>query len=131
MRRILIIDDDRDSADSIAMLLSIHGFVCKVASNGQKALDIAPEFRPEIVFLDIGMPGMDGVETALRLKQQNADYTLIALSGYGPQTLGEHIEDAGFDRHLLKPVQLDSLLATINATKPHADPELQKSARVG
>ena len=133
MQRILIIDDDRDSADSMAMLLSLHGYECETAASGHEALDIAPEFRPAIVFVDIGMPGMDGMETARRLKRQNAGYTLIALSGYDPKALGKRSEDAGFDRHLMKPVQFDSLVATINATQVYSDsaPAPEKGARVG
>jgi CheY-like chemotaxis protein len=111
VHRILIVDDYADAADSMATLLKIEGQEVSVAQDGEKAIEIARRFKPDIVFLDIGLPGMSGFEVARVLRQtpETRDCVLIALSGYGQA--GDHLQsrEAGFDRHLVKPIDLSSL----------------------
>jgi CheY-like chemotaxis protein len=109
--RILIVDDYADAAESMAALLKIEGHEINTAQNGEIAIELAHQFKPDIIFLDIGLPGMSGFEVAraLRQKPETRDCVLIALSGYGQP--GDHTlsREAGFDRHLVKPVELSNL----------------------
>jgi signal transduction histidine kinase/ActR/RegA family two-component response regulator len=113
-RRVLIVDDNRDAASSLAMLLEIAGCVVSVAFDGPQALDSFESFRPEIVLLDIGMPGMDGYEVAqcLRQKTRGKDVLLVALTGWGQSEDKRRAAEAGFDDHFTKPVD-PKLLATL------------------
>lgn len=116
-RRILVVDDNPDVAHSFAMLLEIIGHQVMIAPDGPTALGMVETFRPEIIFLDIGLPGMDGHEVARRLRQTHGigQFRLFALSGYGNKQDKERSRQAGFDRHLVKPLDMDSveeLLAT-------------------
>jgi CheY-like chemotaxis protein len=110
-RRVLIVDDNLDTADSIAMLLKRSGHEVTVAYSGDKALEVAAEFLPEVVLLDIGLPEMDGYEVArrLRLDSQLKDVKLIALTGYGQDSDLQRSKHAGFDYHLVKPAGLDKI----------------------
>jgi PAS domain S-box-containing protein len=115
-RRVLVVDDNTDAADSLALLLRLAGQDVRAAYDGPSALALAGEFRPELVFLDIGMPGMDGYEVARRLRQQPGvdGLTLVALTGWGQEEDRDRSREAGFDLHLIKPVEpgaLDRLLA--------------------
>ncbi|CAK0739697.1 polar amino acid transport system substrate-binding protein [Gammaproteobacteria bacterium] len=110
-RTILVVDDNTDVAESFALLLEISGHEVHVVYNGESALTACTQFHPEIVFLDIGLPGIDGYETARRLRQTEAGKAayLVAVTGYGQE---EDISDAlaaGFDAHLLKPVVPEAL----------------------
>jgi CheY-like chemotaxis protein len=116
-RRILITDDNRDVADVHAMLLMELGADVRVVYDGQSALNALAEFKPEILLLDIGMPNMDGYETARRIRQRpdSQSIQLVALTGWGQKEDCQRSLDAGFTQHLVKPVSLDqlkSLLAT-------------------
>jgi signal transduction histidine kinase/ActR/RegA family two-component response regulator len=119
-RRVLVVDDNLDAAESIAMLLRIWGQEVRVAHNGPEALGLAEQYQPQVVLLDIGLPGMNGYEVARhvrRLPQQNQTM-LIAVTGYGQAEDRLRSEDAGFDHHLTKPVDpavLKRLLATLAA----------------
>jgi CheY-like chemotaxis protein len=106
-RRILIVDDNRDSADSFARLLRIMGHEVLTAHDGEQAVEMAVEFRPDVVFLDIGLPGMDGYALAATLHAQPAlsGAVLIALTGYGTDADRQRSQQAGFFAHLVKPVQ--------------------------
>jgi len=110
-RRVLIVDDTRDVADSLALQMEILGAEVRVAYDGAQGLSSLAEFSPEVVFLDIGMPGMDGFETARRMREcpQGRDVALIALTGWGEEETRKRVEAAGFDRHLTKPAQVDDL----------------------
>jgi PAS domain S-box-containing protein len=105
-RRVLVVEDDHDSAQSLAMLLKLWGHRVEVALDGTRALDSARSFGPEIVLLDIGIPGMDGYEVAGRLRSEHgADLKLVALTGYGREDDRKRAHDAGFDWHLTKPLE--------------------------
>jgi len=110
-RRILVADDNRDAAESLALQLQLAGHEVRTAYDGVQALDAAKNFKPHIVVLDLGMPRMDGYETArrMRLRRWGKTATLIALTGWGQQQDRQRTTEAGFDAHLVKPVS-ESLL---------------------
>jgi signal transduction histidine kinase len=110
-RRILIVDDNVDAAESLAMLLELFGHQVRTAYGGPAALEAVESHRPEVVLLDIGLPGMDGYEVARRLRRNPAlsGVTLVALTGYGQENDRRKTHDAGFDHHLVKPVDTDDL----------------------
>ncbi len=121
-RRVLVVDDNPDAADSLALLLGLAGQEVRAAYDGPSALARAGDFRPQMVFLDIGMPGMDGYEVARRLRRQAGPngVVLVALTGWGQDEDRRRSEEAGFDRHLVKPVEPEALEAIL------ADPALHK-----
>jgi signal transduction histidine kinase/ActR/RegA family two-component response regulator len=114
-RRILVVDDNEDAAELLAFTLQASGYATRVAQDGLDALGIADEFQPDLAVLDIGLPVMDGYELAKRLKSNPAleGLSLIALTGYGQQEDVRRALAAGFDEHLVKPVDLDRLHATV------------------
>ncbi len=109
--RILVVDDNRDAAESLAMLLRFAGHEVHTAHTGPAALTAAGKFRPGVVLLDLGLPGMDGLEVARRLRRDYSahEMRLVALTGYGSDEDRRQCHEAGFDDHLLKPVELDAL----------------------
>jgi PAS domain S-box-containing protein len=114
-RRVLVVDDNKDAADSMASLLRMQHHVVQTAYSGPAALGAARVFRPEIVFLDIGLPGMDGFEIARRLRQfpETRGSRLIALTGYGQAEDRRRSEEAGFDQHCVKPLDPRALAALL------------------
>jgi two-component system CheB/CheR fusion protein len=110
-RRVLVVDDNRDAADSLALLLEADGAVVQVAYSGEDALRVAETFMPHAVLLDLGMPGMDGYEVAQRLQQApgQARPLLVALTGWGQESDRRATSASGFDYHLTKPVDLATL----------------------
>ena len=114
-RRILLIDDNRDAADSMAILLRLAGHEVRTAYDGQTALALARQQLPEVVICDISMPDMCGLELARRLRQDLGprDCLLVALSGYAQEEDRHRSQEAGFNAHLAKPVRLDSLKALL------------------
>jgi CheY-like chemotaxis protein len=115
--RVLVVDDSRDGADSLRLLLELLGAEVRVEYDGPAALDAFGAYQPEVVLLDIGMPGMDGFEVARRLRQrpESQDVTLIALTGWGQEKDRRNSEAAGFDHHLVKPVDIDALQGLLTA----------------
>jgi PAS domain S-box-containing protein len=114
VKRILVVDDSVDAADSLALLLQAIGHTTYVAHSGNLAIDMARRLVPEIVLLDIGMPGMNGYEVAQRLRQLDiAQPKIIAVTGWGQQPDRAKSAAAGFDMHLLKPVVLEELVAAL------------------
>jgi CheY-like chemotaxis protein len=111
--RVLVVDDNADAADLLAEALGASGHVTSVAQDGPTALHIADTFRPDIALLDIGLPVMDGYELAGKLRSQLGAVRLIAVTGYGQTPDRERARAAGFDVHLIKPVDLDALLAAV------------------
>jgi CheY-like chemotaxis protein len=117
-RRVLVVDDNKDAADTLAGLLGLMGHEARVTYAGAAGVAEAVEFRPDLVLVDLGMPGMDGFETARRIRaaKGGAEPLLVALTGWGSEEDRRRTRDAGFDRHLVKPVQpseLASLLVDI------------------
>ncbi|MGC3983407.1 MAG: response regulator [Pseudorhodoferax sp.] len=115
-RTVLVVDDNRDAADSLAEFLDAAGMATAVAYSGAQALELLPGLRPELAILDIGMPGMDGYELARRLRRHPAgrDLLLVALTGWGQQRDREATAAAGFDHHLVKPLDPDALVALLD-----------------
>jgi signal transduction histidine kinase len=118
--RILIVDDNTDGARSLSRVLAISGNSVRTANDGIEALAIAGEFRPEIVLLDIGMPGMNGYEVAGMLRRMaiQPDPVLVALTGWGSEEDRRKATEAGFDHHLTKPVEMDTLKPILASVKP-------------
>jgi signal transduction histidine kinase len=110
-RRILIVDDSRDGGESLAMLLRILGAEVALAHSGRVALECVDSFKPDVVLLDIGMPGMDGYEVARRIRAnpENRQISLIALTGWGQDEDRKRSVAAGFNHHLVKPADIDQL----------------------
>ena len=113
--RILVVDDNVDSADSLALLLRLMNHDVQTAYDGQKALEAARSHRPQLMLLDIGLPRLDGYEVARRLRQDEVhrDVFLIAMTGYGLEEDRRRSHEAGFNAHLVKPVDLDALTALL------------------
>ncbi len=105
-RRVLLIDDNIDAAESLAQLLALSGHDARIAGDGMRGLALAADFRPEVVFCDLGLPGMSGydVAKALRSTPFGRDIVIAALTGYGQPGDREKTAQAGFDAHLVKPV---------------------------
>jgi CheY-like chemotaxis protein len=123
-RRVLVVDDNADAADTLDLLLRSLGHTTRVANNGLDALRLASEFRPDIILLDIGMPGIDGYEVARRLEDLRKEYAfrIIAVTGWGQEADRKKAREAGFDFHLLKPVDitlLEQVLRGRNSTALH------------
>ena len=114
-RRILVVDDNLDSAESLALLLGLQGHEVSTATDGPAAVTAARSFRPEIVFLDIGLPRMDGYEVARRMRTEPGltGVTLIAMTGYGREEDVRRALESGFDRHLVKPLDFAQLGALL------------------
>ena len=109
-RRVLVVDDNRDSAETMAELVKIWGYEVRTAHDGLAALDCARIFRPHVVLLDVGLPGMDGYELAQRLRAEGlAGNLLVSVTGYGQDEDRRRAAEAGFDHHLTKPVDPDML----------------------
>ena len=109
--RLLVVDDNHDAANSLALLLRLQGYEVRVAHDGLSAIDAARAFQPELVFLDIGMPGMDGYEVSRRLRQMSGmdGVPVVALTGWGQQEDRRRTAEAGFTHHLVKPPDPDAL----------------------
>jgi len=111
IRRILVVDDNTDGADTLSLLLRLVGHEVHTRYSGRDALRAAEELRPEVVIMDLAMPDLDGYETCQRLRRQAAGthLTIIALSGYDQEEDRRQSLAAGFDAHLVKPVDLGVL----------------------
>jgi len=109
--RLLVVDDNQDAANSLAVLLRLQGHEVRVAFSGLAALEMAKTYSPDVVFLDIGMPGMDGYEVARRMRQQPRleKVVLAALTGWGQPEDRRRTAEAGFNHHLVKPPEPEAL----------------------
>ena len=114
--RILVVDDNDDAAEALAFMLRMEGHVARVARDGATALRLLAEFVPEAAVLDIGLPTMSGYElaAALRADSRTRSIVLVALTGYGRESDRRRALDAGFDEHLIKPVDAERLLQRLN-----------------
>jgi CheY-like chemotaxis protein len=109
--RVLVVDDNVDAAVSLGMLLKLAGQDVRVAYDGPAALRQATDFRPQLVLLDIGMPGMDGYEVCRRLRRESSleRTKVVALTGWGQDEDRRRSHEAGFDHHIVKPVEPSAL----------------------
>lgn len=116
-RRVLVVDDNRDSADSLAMVLNVHGHDARPAYDGTQALAMADSFQPEVVLLDIGLPDMDGREVCRRLRTlpAGARMLIVAQTGWGSDEDQASTSAAGFDHHAVKPVDPQTILGWLSA----------------
>ena len=125
-RRILVVDDNADSIETMSMLLKLSGHEVDVACDGESALEVATKFRPEIILLDVGLPGMHGYQVAERLRSQpeNKNVVIVALTGYGQERDRLRAIEAGFDYHFVKPVDFTKLESLFhNLSLERADPD--------
>ena len=122
-RRILVVDDNRDAADSLAMLLERAGNETRTAYDGAAAVYAAALFRPQVVLLDIGLPTIDGYEAARQIRDQpwGADMALVALTGWSQDEHRQKSKAAGFDAHLVKPANLTALSKLLADLVPAED----------
>jgi two-component system CheB/CheR fusion protein len=118
--RVLVVDDNADAANSLAMLLQRLRQDVRTAYNGADALAEADHFGPQVVFLDLGLPDLGGYEVARRLRTRPAlkGALLVALTGFGEEETRQRAEDAGFDRHLVKPVELEVIQGLLAQVRP-------------
>ena len=119
-RRILIVDDNRDAAISLGMLLELSGYEIETAYDGSASIDAAARFQPQVILLDIGLPGLDGYEVARRMRSEpwGKQATLVAVTGWGQAEDRERSKAAGFDAHLVKPVDHDALVKLLAELGP-------------
>jgi CheY-like chemotaxis protein len=119
---VLIVDDNVDAAETLAMMLELLGQTTRQAHDGTSALRAVADYNPELVFMDIGMPGLSGLEVASRIRRDlgMSEAYLIALSGYGTEEDRRKSLYAGFDRHLVKPLDPSTLPAILAAAERRA-----------
>jgi CheY-like chemotaxis protein len=110
-RNILVVDDNKSAADVLGMLIMTLGHEVETVYDGQTAIDVASKSQPDVIFMDIGMPIMDGNETAAHIRQQqwSKNLTLVALTGWGGEEDKRRSKEAGFDHHVVKPVDVEIL----------------------
>jgi len=121
LRRVLVVDDNADAADSLAMLLQVHGDEVRVAYDGEEALFAEQEFKPDVLLLDIGMPKLSGYDVARRVRDaRGSEVLIVAITGWGQEEDRQRARDAGFDHHFTKPVDYAVLLDLIDRAKPQA-----------
>jgi CheY-like chemotaxis protein len=115
--RILVVDDNEDAALSLSMLLELSGHLVRTAYDGAEALRQVTDFAPRVVLLDLGMPRMDGYEVCHKLRQLpgGQNITVIAATGWGQEEDRRKTEEAGFDMHMVKPLDTEVLRATLEA----------------
>jgi|SRR5215813_5748427 len=115
VKRVLVVDDHAPSAEMVAEILALEGYEVRIAHSASEAMDEALQFAPRVAILDIGLPDEDGFEVARNIKARGElqQIRLIALSGYGQWQYPRRAHEAGFERYLVKPVDLDELLALV------------------
>jgi CheY-like chemotaxis protein len=120
LRRVLVVDDNVDSAEALAMILKIKGNEVQIAYDGLEAVELANVFRPNAIILDIGLPRLNGYEAAREIRRQEwgSETVLIALTGWGQQEDRQRSKDAGFDSHMVKPVDYERLIKQLDELAP-------------
>jgi CheY-like chemotaxis protein len=118
--RILIVDDNRDAADSLVMLLRLMGNDTRTAYDGQEGVEAAEEFRPDVILLDIGLPKLNGYEACRRIREQpwGKKAILIAVTGWGQEEDRRRSREAGFNHHMVKPVDPQELMKLLTSFQP-------------
>jgi DNA-binding response OmpR family regulator len=118
--RLLLVDDSVDAATLLSMVLEADGYDVRVAHEAKQALEVAAQFKPEIVLLDLGLPGMDGFQLAREMRKQatTANALLVAVTGYGQAADRLRSQEAGFDHHLVKPVSAEEIQRVIASRFP-------------
>jgi len=118
-QRVLLVDDNTDSSEPLSLLLQAKGHETRIAVDGEEAIEMADEFLPDCVVLDLGLPGIDGYEVARRLRERpyGAKLTLVALTGWAGKDVRVKAAAAGFDYHLVKPVNLEELERIVTAER--------------
>jgi len=118
--RVLVIDDSRDAADTLQVLLELDGYAVEVAYDGRRGLEAAARFRPDVVLCDISLPGLDGygVARALREDEELRDTFLVAFSGYSDDEDRARSLGHGFDAHLAKPIEIEDLKVLVTRGRP-------------
>jgi CheY-like chemotaxis protein len=131
--RFLVVDDNQDAGDSLAMLLRLQGHEVRVAYSGMAALEMTRTYTPDVVFMDIGTPGVDGYEVAQRLRQQPGleRVVLAALTGWGQEEDRRRTADAGFDHHLVKPPEPKALEHVLGELRRRDKPAPVRHTGVG
>ena len=115
----LVVDDNADAADSLAMLLEVRGDEVRIAYDGLEALEAEAIFKPSVVLLDIGMPKISGYDVARRIREsRGAEVLLVAITGWGQEDDRQRAREAGFDHHFTKPVNFEMLLDLIEREAP-------------
>lgn len=118
-RRVLVVDDNQDAADSLAMLIAVRGDEVRIAYDGAQALALERDFQPDVVLLDIGLPALSGYDVAERIREKRGRKVLIvAITGWGQEKDLRRAEDAGIDHHFTKPVDFEALVALIERAAP-------------
>lgn len=122
--KVLVVDDNVDAALTLSMLIEMVGHEVRTAFDGLEALDVAARFLPEAVLLDLGMPRMDGLQACRRLRAEpwGAPMAVIAVTGWGNEADRLNTLEAGFDQHLVKPVEPDIILALLDRLASGAHP---------
>jgi CheY-like chemotaxis protein len=128
-RRVLIIDDTKDAADSLCALLGDCGLACASALDGPSGLEMVARFAPDAILLDLGLPGLDGYEVARRIRAtpDGQRYLLIAITGYGEDRDRGRSSEAGFDAHLVKPVEVEQVLTILRTMGPAGEAEAEET----
>ena len=115
LRRVLVVEDNLDAVHSLVMLLRQDGHQVDFAINGYAALDIARRFRPDVVLLDLGLPGLDGFDVCKRLRSASRDMRIVAVTAYASEEHQARARGAGCDLHILKPYDPQRLLAIVRS----------------
>lgn len=122
--RVLLVDDNLDCTEPLSLLLQAKGHDTRVATEGEQAITLADQFRPNCVVLDLGLPRMDGYEVARRLRARpyGNNLVLVALTGWAGRDVRSKAAEAGFDYHLVKPVDWEELEKIVQSVSPPAAP---------
>ena len=123
-QRVLVVDDNRDSAQTLAMMLKIMGNDVRTAHDGLEAIEQAQDYQPDVLLLDLGMPKLNGYDVCRRIREQawGAKLQIIALTGWGQAEDRQRTKDAGFDHHLVKPVDVTRLRELLDEAAQRAQP---------
>ena len=120
--RVLLVDDNTDSSEPLSLLLRAKGYETRVSTDGEEAIETADQFLPDVVVLDLGLPRMDGYELARRLRARTygSGLVLVALTGWAGKDVRSKAAEAGFDYHLVKPVNWEELERIVESHVPRA-----------